>query len=330
MKYKNHIKKFFMDHIWVIITFCMAPLGFFVIFSALYGIKFADILYYIFLSTFILICALGYRLYATWNLYEKFCNKSDSIDSYILSTQYSRLEENYQNIINDIRILHKSELNSFYEEKKNHKLMIYQWVHQIKTPLSVIHLIADEYKSDPDYIRILDSVEKMHYNLDQVLNMYKIDAIENDFLSERINLYELVKDCVNDSKSFFIKNNIYPKLEIDKEIVIISDTKWLKFVINQLLTNAIKYSNSKGLVEIHGSKTNFGVKLEVIDSGCGIKLEELDRIYDLFFCGTNGRKHGDSSGLGLYMVKKILTHLGHNIEVSSQVDKGTTFTITFI
>ena len=259
MKYKKHIKKFFIDHIWVIITFFMAPIGFFVIFSALYGIKFIDILYYIFLSTFILFCALGYRLYATWNLYEQFCNKSDNIDDYFLSNQNSRLEENYQNIINNIRILHKSELNSLYEEKNNHKLMIYQWVHQIKTPLSVIQLTAEEHKSDAEYIRILNSVDKMHYNLDQILNMYKIDAIENDFLSERINLYELTRDCINDSKSFFIKNHIYPKLDIDKEIVIISDKKWLKFVINQLLTNAIKYSKSEGLVVISGITTDKGV-----------------------------------------------------------------------
>lgn len=330
MKYKNHIKKFFIDHIWVIITFFMAPVGFFVIFSALYGIKFTDILYYIFLSTFILLCALVYRLYATWNLYEQFCNKSDNINDYVLSNQYSRLEENYQNIINNIRVLHKSEINRLYDEKNNHKLMIYQWVHQIKTPLSVIQLTAEEHKSDTEYIRILNSVDKMHYNLDQILNMYKIDAIENDFLSERINLYELTRDCVNDSKSFFIKNHIYPKLDIDKEIVIISDKKWLKFVINQLLTNAIKYSKSEGLVVIRAIKTDDGVKLEVKDSGCGIKPDELDRIYDLFFCGTNGRTHGDSSGLGLYMVKKILEHLGHNIEVVSQIDNGTTFTITFI
>ncbi|OXX84005.1 hypothetical protein AVM15_07070 [Paraclostridium benzoelyticum] len=240
------------------------------------------------------------------------------------------MEENYQNIINNIRILHKSEINSLYEERNNHKLMIYQWVHQIKTPLSVIQLTAEEHKSDTEYIRILNSIDKMHYNLDQILNMYKIDAIENDFLSERINLYELTRDCVNDSKSFFIKNHIYPKLDIDKEIVIISDKKWLKFVINQLLTNAIKYSKSEGLVVISGSKTDNGVKLEVTDSGYGIKPDELDRIYDLFFCGTNGRTHGDSSGLGLYMVKKILAHLGHNIEVVSKIDNGTTFTITFI
>lgn len=111
--------------------------------------------------------------------------------------------------------------------------------------------------------------------------------------------------------------------------MVYSDSKWLRFVLYQLLTNALKYSNEGGKIIICAENMGDSAVLHIQDEGCGIDPRDIRRIYDLFFTGQNGRQRGESSGLGLYMVKQILDYLGHTIEVQSEVGKGSTFTICF-
>ena len=128
--------------------------------------------------------------------------------------------------------------------------MIYRWVHQLKTPLSVIRLISENKKGDSDFSKIAHSASQIQYDLDQVLNMYKRDEIKNDFHSEKVNLNSVCKDCINELKSSFITKGIFPKLAVREELVVYSDSKWLRFVLYQLLTNALKYSNEGGKIVI--------------------------------------------------------------------------------
>ena len=207
--------------------------------------------------------------------------------------------------------------------------MIYRWVHQLKTPLSEIRLISENKKGDSDFSKIAHSASQIQYDLDQVLNMYKLDEIKNDFHSEKVNLNSVCKDCINELKSSFITKGIFPKLAVTEELVVYSDSKWLRFVLYQLLTNALKYSNEGGKIIICAENMGESVVLHIQDEGCGIDPRDIRRIYDLFFTGQNGRQRGESSGLGLYMVKQILDYLGHTIEVQSELGKGSTFTICF-
>ena len=108
-----------------------------------------------------------------------------------------------------------------------------------------------------------------------------------------------------------------------------SDSKWLRFVLYQLLTNALKYSDGGKTIVVRAYRTQAASVLSVEDEGCGIQPEDIPRIFDLFFTGQNGRLRGESTGLGLYMVKQIVEYLGHSIQVESSVGKGSKFRIIF-
>ena len=324
----KHIQLFLMDHLLVILLFLLAPIGFTSTYFLLNGDT-MDFLYYVFLSVFVLLCYLGYRLYSTWNFYDLICRDKFSSDDFLLGKSRCKEEKHYKLIIRQLQNLYLNELENQKEIQKTNKIMIYRWVHQLKTPLSVIKLIAEAHKFDEDYQKIISSSNQIQYDLDQILNMYKLDDVKNDFHVEKICLYDVTKSCINDLKNTFITQRIYPKLNISKNIYVFSDIKWLKFCLYQLLTNAIKYSEKNNKVWLYTIQENDKIYLCVQDEGCGIEKEDINRIFDLFFTGKNGRVCGESSGLGLYMVKEILDYLGHSISVCSNINEGTKFSIGF-
>lgn len=329
-KIGKHIRLFLADHLWMILLFLAAPVALPVFYLVVVE-QTASLawLYYCFLALFVLICFLLYRLYATWNLYELFCSDKADMEDFLLHAPKSREEGNYQKLMLTFYRRYLAKLSDIEDAKKQNKLMIYRWVHQLKTPLSVIQLIAQKNGYQTDYKKISQSAAQMQYDLDQVLNMYKLDAIENDFHAERIALRQIAKDSINELKASFIARNIFPKLDAAEQLIVYSDSKWLRFVLHQLLTNALKYSDAGKTITVRAYTTQTATVLSVEDEGCGIQPEDIPRIFDLFFTGQNGRLRGESTGLGLYMVKQILDYMGHTIQVESTVGAGSKFKIFF-
>lgn len=326
----KHIKCFLLDHLWVILLFLAAPISIMVCYlTVISGNAGGTWWYYVFLSLFVLLCFLVYRLYSTWDFYEILCNENKTLEDFLIREPKSREEQHYRKLVEEQHRLYLDRITRMADKQKQNKIMIYRWVHQLKTPLSVISLIAANKKSDSDFRKIAQSAAQIQYDLDQVLNMYKLDAIKNDFHSEKVNLHSMCKDCINELKSSFITKGIFPKLEIADDLMVYSDTKWLHFVLYQLLTNAIKYSDEGKKITVYADSSDEYTSLSIQDEGCGIDPRDFNRIYDLFFTGQNGRLRGESSGLGLYMVKQILDYLGHDIIVQSELGKGSTFTISF-
>ncbi len=329
-KLAKHLKCFLLDHLWVILLFLAAPVSIMVCYLTIVsGNTEGTWWYYVFLSLFVLSCFLLYRLFSTWDFYEILCNENKTLEDFLISEPKSREEQHYRKLVEEQHRLYLDRIVRLEDKQKQNKIMIYRWVHQLKTPLSVISLIAESQKNDLDFRKIAQSAAQIQYDLDQVLNMYKLDAIKNDFHTEKVNLYSVCKDCINELKSSFITREIFPKLEVADDLEVYSDSKWLRFVLYQLLTNAIKYSDSGKKVIVHAESTTDSASLRIQDEGCGIDPRDFNRIYDLFFTGQNGRLRGESSGLGLYMVKQILDYLGHDIIVQSELGKGSTFTIYF-
>ena len=326
----KHIRLFLADHLWIILLFLAAPVAFSVFYLVIVQQAVASAwLYYCFLALFILFCFLLYRFYATWNLYELFCSEKNEMEDFLLHAPKGWEERRYQKLMLDFYRQHLAKSSSLEEARKQNKLMIYRWVHQLKTPLSVIQLIAQKNGYQSDYKKISQSAGQIQYDLDQVLNMYKLDAIQNDFHVERISLRQIAKDSINDLKSSFIEQGIFPKLDVGEQLLVYSDSKWLRFVLYQLLTNALKYSDTGKTILVRAYTAQTAVVLSVEDHGCGIQPEDMPRIFDLFFTGQNGRLRGESTGLGLYMVKQILDYLGHAIQVDSTVGAGSKFQIVF-
>ncbi|MGT2844403.1 sensor histidine kinase [Streptococcus hongkongensis] len=247
----------------------------------------------------------------------------------MLDSPRNTFEEAHNALVTKMLELYYSEKNQQKKGKKVQKVLIYRFVHQLKTPVSVLKLLSEKNKETPDFMTANKQVDIIQYHLNQLLEVYRLDDLKNDFMVESVNLSHVCKEVINQLKDYFIANSVFPRLAIDSSITVYSDAKWLKLIIFQIVTNAIKYSSSNQQVIFNAIITEQSIILSIIDQGDGIPKEELSKVFDLFYIGENGRNNGDSSGLGLYIVKTLTKYLGHDITISSELEKGTEVIISF-
>ncbi len=211
------------------------------------------------------------------------------------------------------------------------------WVHQMKSPVSVIDLLIQQAPNgvDPEWLESLaEEKERLSEGLEMLLHAARIDKFDTDLRPRTVDLVQLARECVRERLNAFVRNGITPKITASKDTVEVqTDPKWMRFVIGQLLSNAIKYSRLKqvsGLhVDLEITSDEGRILLTVRDEGVGIPPEDLPRIFEPFFTGENGRRTNESTGMGLYLVRQVLDNLGHSMEVSSEPGKGSAFTIAF-
>jgi signal transduction histidine kinase len=125
---------------------------------------------------------------------------------------------------------------------------------------------------------------------------------------------------------------VYPEVRVDSDLTVQTDAKWLRFIMLQLLSNAIKYSAGTGLkvtIQAHRSEDHRQVVLEITDRGMGIPKSDMKRVFDPFYTGENGRKLKESTGMGLYLVKEVVHKMNHRIELESEPGRGTTVRLIF-
>jgi len=225
--------------------------------------------------------------------------------------------------------LYQEKIISLDEKQKEQLIFIDRWVHQMKTPLSVIELLAQEL-DEPEASSLREEADRLKTGLTTALYMARLRNIEQDFNIKRVRVNTLIQDVLDENKRLFIRHGVYPKVHVPENIFVYSDEKWLMFMVNQLVENAIKYSSGhtdKLLIMI--DETDGKISLAITDEGIGIPQEDIRRIFQPFYTGKNGRLYRESTGVGLYLVKEVATYLGHDIKVSSTVNKGTTFEIVF-
>ena len=329
MNNKSALKLFIMDNGFLCLIVFLTQIFFFGILFFVKGIWFEEIFYFGFLVFFMLALFILIRFYKTGRVYKKFSLKSKLLNDYLIEYPRSAFEEEYNLMIEEMIKNNGSREIEQKQDKKLQKVMIYRFVHQMKTPLSVLKLICENHSEEEDYKKIGRNVNTIEYNLNQILNIYRLDEFKNDFVSEKVLLKNICKECINGLKDYFISSRIYPKLDINEDIYVYSDSKWLKLIIHQILTNAIKYSNSTQTVSVTAKKEEDKVYLSIIDTGVGMEKADLRSIFELFYIGKNGRNNADSSGIGLYIVKRVSEYLGHKVEVESEIGKGTKMTIIF-
>lgn len=293
-------------------------------------IEFSEVCYILIFNTFILLCFLTFKYYQNKKLYKLFGDGLISINDALLHLGSSGISENISNILKEQHNLHLAEIQRCNKIHQEHLVFINQWVHQMKTPLSIIELQLKEFEGEEKALKIQEEVNKLDKGLNLAMYYARLDSFQKDFIVEQISLKELVTNTVNKNKMIFIKNRVIPRLEIDENIKVYSDAKWLKFILEQLISNGVKYSKDKGkelIIKVCRNETE--VKLGVIDEGVGIAKKDIKRVFDQFFTGENGRKFGESTGMGLYITKEVCKNLGHEIEIESAVNEGTTVTIKF-
>ena len=211
------------------------------------------------------------------------------------------------------------------EREKLNDLMDYYtlWAHQIKTPIAASSLLVGEIEDKKVKNQLEQELFKIESYVNIVLQYLRLESFHEDLVLKKENLEDLVKEIVKKYAIFFIQKGLSLNLH-DLGRSIITDRKWFVVILEQVLSNSLKYT-SQGGIEIYFQEDALYIK----DSGLGIQDADLLRVFERGFSGYNGRLTQQSSGLGLYLSKKIADELGHQISIASQVGQGTTVMISF-
>ncbi|USG66385.1 sensor histidine kinase [Brevibacillus ruminantium] len=322
--------RLFLRDQWAFLTMFFIQLFLLILIFALDGYWNPSLISYaVFLCFFFGGCFLAFRYLSNRLVYQRLSAPVRTLEELTLAHGNSPLGRAMDQTFQDQYRLFKEQLHAYETKQRDHTTFIQQWVHQMKTPISVIHLLLQD-EDDPRVESVREEVDRIKRGLETVLYSARLDRFEQDFLIEPVSLRRLAQNVVSENKRLFIRNQIYPELAVDEHWVVESDEKWLSFVLNQLLTNAVRYSDKKGSkVTIRSFARGKHVVLEVEDSGIGIPSEDIQRVYQPYFTGENGRKYPESTGMGLYLVKEICGRLSHEVELESKVGVGTKVRIIF-
>ncbi|WP_440119168.1 sensor histidine kinase [Paenibacillus sp. QZ-Y1] len=281
-----------------------------------------------------LILYIGYLIYrylSHRNYYSRMSQPMNSLKEFVPLNELAPLPQALERLLDSQYRHYHAHLHRLEKRQQEYLTFMNQWVHQMKTPLSVIELtVQDQEDEDPRFISIREEADQMRRGLETVLYVARLETFEQDFSVEPVSLKASGEEAIHELKRFFIRNHVYPEMQIDPALTVQSDAKWIRFVLVQLLSNAIKYSSGSGQkVYIQSRESGRTIVLEVRDQGVGIPKSDLSRVYQPFFTGENGRHFKESTGMGLYIVKEVLTRMNHKINLESVQGEGTTVQITF-
>lgn len=226
----------------------------------------------------------------------------------------------------------QAELQRRRTAAEEHRSFVDLWVHQMKTPLAVLELSAQQElnaeQPDPAWTSVAEEVDKLAHGLDLMLTTARLERFELDLKPTTVDLAAAAKQAVNDLKRSWIRAGVYPKvLGAEGAVAAETDAKWLQVVLRQLLTNAIKYSSKGQRVTVTITAQGGGAVLTISDEGVGIPQEDVPRVFERFYTGANGRTGQASTGMGLYLAAEICRRLGHRLELESTHGEGTTVTL---
>ena len=232
-------------------------------------------------------------------------------------TEYE-LELRYQNVIRFL--IEDKRLQDLAKEKKYKEMTEYYttWVHQIKTPIAAMRLLL---KEDTEQNReVLMELFKIEQYVDMVLQYVRLEAKGSDYQIRQYDLDAIVRQSIRKYARLFISKKIALEYK-GTDIKVVTDEKWLSFVVDQILSNALKYTK-KGKIQIYllNEKKK---ELVIEDTGIGIAAQDLPRVFESSFTGYNGREDKRATGIGLYLCKRIMGQLSHTIRIESELGKGT-------
>lgn len=200
------------------------------------------------------------------------------------------------------------------------------WTHQVKNPISAMKLLLEGGGfHDKEGFLMREELFKIEQYAEMVLTFQRLESIASDLVLQKYDLYVLVKQAVKKYAVLFINKGL--KLDLQEmHMEVLTDEKWFVFCLEQILSNSIKYTAGGGIT-IRAGQSEDKVILYIEDTGIGIRPEDLPRIFERGFTGYNGRLDKKSTGIGLYLCKRIFTHLGISVRVESEEDRGTKVTL---
>lgn len=241
----------------------------------------------------------------------------DFIESNII---YSVLEECTKSMKDEVADL-KRNINDYKE-------YIETWVHEIKTPIASARLILE---NDEGYINksVLEEIEKVEGFIEQVLFYARSSTVERDYIIKKIPLKNSINSVIRKNANILIEKRVKIQLE-DIEKKVYCDSKWIEFILQQILSNSVKYMDKdEKYIKIRCLEKDKNIILKILDNGIGISEKSIEKVFEKGYTGENGRKYNNSTGMGLYLCKKLCLKLGLGISIKSKLGVGTEVTIVF-
>ncbi len=310
--------KYIYLHLSSLIFFSLCIITFAIV-TTLYHAQLEALLYAFVLCLFIGLIFFIYNFIKWYKKYKEIEMLKNNILSLSLPSSTSPIEIELLNVIKELRtkIINEIQLHQF--EKSEMLDYFSTWVHQIKTPIAVMQLRLQNEDTDDSRTLLLELFKTEQY-VEMALCYFRLDGID-DFIFKEYDLDSIIKEAIRKYAPLIIEKKLTLKYESTKEKVI-TDRKWLLFIIEQLLSNAVKYTEIGGIkIEVKNKK------IKISDTGIGIAKGDIQRIFEKGYTGYNGREERKSTGLGLYLCKKTTDKLSHKISVESEIGKGTSFTI---
>lgn len=272
-----------------------------------------------------------FRLRSYYKIVKSIIEDNEENIATLLPEPHNYEQKLCKSLIEKIYYEQNNKLDMFYRGKKENIDYMDSWVHEIKTPISVSRLIIENSisKTKEEVLNDLeDEISSIENYVDQALYYSRIDSFSKDYLINEVYMGDLINEIIKKQAKVFINKKI--KIEISNlDFSINSDKKWLSFIIDQILSNSLKYTSNNGLIKIIGDKNEKEKNVIIEDNGIGIKTEDISRVFHRGFTGSNGRQKYKSTGMGLYLAKSLAEKLGHSIEVQSKYGEFTRVIIHF-
>ena len=327
MKFTKYLKD-----IWVVvlifIIFFITMLSFFIAFKITKELILAFIITYIIFSTTILL----YSYYRKKYFYQTFLNNLNKLDQKYLITELMKKPNFYEGkiIYDAIYEIDKSmteNVNNYKRHTEDFKEYIELWIHEVKLPLASLNLITHNNKTNQ---KIKKCLEELDNYIEQILYYVRSENPEKDYLIKKHYLEDIVKNVALKNKDNFLYTKTdFIVSDLDKEIL--TDSKWLEYIINQIISNSLKYLKEENpYIKITAYENDKEINLIILDNGKGISQSDLPRVFDKSFTGENGHEKGKATGMGLYICYNLCEKLGHKLKIESVKDKFTKVTITFM
>ncbi|MGL5755894.1 MAG: sensor histidine kinase [Paraclostridium sp.] len=279
-----------------------------------------------------IVTVISVDYYRKKSFFENFNDTLDSLDKKYLITEmidYPSFIEGqifYENLYEIDKSMHE-EIDVYKKSVNDFKEYIEMWIHEVKLPIASTTLILHNNKEDAPK-KIKDQINRIENYVEEVLYFVRSDNVEKDYIIKHCNLEEIINPVIRRNKDNLLFKKIFLEIE-DLNHVILTDSKWMEFIINQIISNSIKYSKENPKIKIEAKAINNEVVLEIEDNGIGINEKDITKVFNKSFTGENGRKISSSTGMGLYLVKKLCDKLGHKVKIESQVGEFTKISIYF-
>ena len=211
--------------------------------------------------------------------------------------------------------------------QREYREYVERWVHEIKAPLTAARLICRELDGDTRR-KLTAELSQIEAHVERALFYARAENPEQDCLFRQIELEKIAAQAIENHRSLLIQNGIRVEME-NMNCAVYTDEKWAVFILGQLLQNAARYRGPEPVITLSAKPLGRQTQLIVHDNGIGIPAHELPRVFERGFTGSNGRIRGGSTGIGLYLCRKLAVFLELELRMDSQEGAGTTVTLTF-